>query len=129
MDLVLSGDQIAGLEQIMEEELLKRGARHAFLVDFSGNLITEGGELLMEDLLPLAALTAANFGATERMAGLIGEKDFTLLFHKGNKSHIHFSRVEENFILVTVFGNDVPLGMIRLGSGRAREQMSSLLRG
>ncbi len=128
MDLVLSRDSIARLEQILEKELLKSGVRHAFVVDASGNLITERGELAMEDLLPLAALSAANFGATERMAALIGEEDFTLLFHKGKTCNIHFCRMNENFILVTLFGNDVPIGLIRLGSGRAVEQMVPILK-
>ncbi len=125
--MVLSGDCIARLEQILEKELLKNGVKHAFVVDSSGNLITERGELGMEDLLPLAALAAANFGATERMANLIGEQDFTLLFHKGKTSNIHFCRMNQDFILVTLFSNNVPIGLIRLGSSRATEQMVPIL--
>lgn len=80
MNLVLSGESISKIEEILDKELLKNGVKHAFIVDASGNLITEQGELGMEDLLPLAALAAANFGATERMANIIGERDFTYCF-------------------------------------------------
>jgi len=127
MNLILSGEHISGLERIIEKELLERGANHVFIVDSSGNLITGSGRMPMEDILPLAALSAANFGATERMAKLIGEKDFTLLFHRGSKHNIHFSRINDDFILVSLFDNDVPLGLIRLGSSKATEQMLPLL--
>lgn len=127
MNLVLSGESISKIEEILDKELLKNGVKHAFIVDASGNLITEQGELGMEDLLPLAALAAANFGATERMANIIGERDFTLLFHKGRECNIHFCRMNLDFILVTVFNNDVPVGLIRLGSSRATEKMLPML--
>ena len=127
MNLVLSRESIGKLESIIQRDLLNHGADHVFVVDSSGNLISQGGRMAMEDILPLAALSAANFGATERMARMIGEKDFTLLFHKGTKLNIHFSRISTDFILVTLFSNQVPIGLIRLGSSRAGEQMLSIL--
>jgi len=128
MDLILSRDSAKQLERIISNELLDKGVTHAFIVDSSGNLILERGNLPLEDLLPLAALSAANFGASERMAQLIGESDFTLLFHKGTRQNIHFARVSAEFILVTLFGNEVPLGLVRLGSGKVTEQALPLLR-
>ncbi|HBD10282.1 MAG TPA: dynein regulation protein LC7, partial [Syntrophobacteraceae bacterium] len=65
--------------------------------------------------------------ATERIAKLIGEKDFTLLFHKGSRFNIHFGRINQDFILVTLFNNEVSLGLVRLGSIKAIEQMLPVL--
>jgi predicted regulator of Ras-like GTPase activity (Roadblock/LC7/MglB family) len=127
MDLILTQDSISKLEQILQNELLDHGVDHAFIVDSSGNLITEGGEFPPEDIMPLAALLSANFAATERIAKLIGEKDFTLLFHKGSRFNIHFGRINQDFILVTLFSNEVSLGLVRLGSIRAIEQMLPVL--
>ncbi|MBP8645458.1 MAG: roadblock/LC7 domain-containing protein [Syntrophobacteraceae bacterium] len=128
MDLILSRDSAKELERIIRSELLDKGVTHVFIVDSSGNLIMGKGSLPMEDLLPLAALSAANFGASERMAQLIGESDFTLLFHKGSKQNIHFARVNHEFILVTLFNNKVPLGLVRLGSSKVADQVLPLLR-
>jgi predicted regulator of Ras-like GTPase activity (Roadblock/LC7/MglB family) len=127
MDLILTQDSINKLEQTLQNELLDHGVDHAFIVDSSGNLITEGGEFPPEDIMPLAALLSANFAATERIAKLIGEKDFTLLFHKGSRFNIHFGRINQDFILVTLFSNEVSLGLVRLGSIRAIEQMLPVL--
>jgi len=127
MDLILTQEMITKLEEILSNELLEHGVDHAFVVDSSGNLITEGGIFPPEDIMPLAALLSANFAATERIAKLIGEKDFTLLFHKGSRFNIHFGRINQDFILVTLFNNEVSLGLVRLGSIKAIEQMLPVL--
>ena len=127
MDLILTQHMITKLEEILSNELLEHGVDHAFVVDSSGNLITEGGIFPPEDIMPLAALLSANFAATERIAKLIGEKDFTLLFHKGSRFNIHFGRINKDFILVTLFNNEVSLGLVRLGSIKAIEQMLPVL--
>jgi len=127
MNLILSGEDIGKLNDILETELLNNGMEHVFIVDSSGNVIAGGGNLSMEFILPLAALSAANFGATERIANLIGERDFTLLFHKGSKHNIHFSRIDRGFILVILFDSTVSLGLVRMGSNRVAEQVLPIL--
>lgn len=127
MDLILPRESIDRLEQIIEEELLSSGADHVFMAHSSGNLIVEAGRLPMEQIQTLAALAAANFCATRRMAQLLGQAEFTLLFHKGTTQNIHFFRMNSDFILVTLFKNDVSLGMIRLGSNKATKQILSIL--
>jgi predicted regulator of Ras-like GTPase activity (Roadblock/LC7/MglB family) len=128
MDLILTREHAAQLEEILREELLDRGADHAFVADSSGNLIIEAGKLSLTDILPLAALAAANFGATENIANLVGAGDFSLVFHKGEKHNIHSGRIDKDFILVVLFGSEVSLGLVRLGSTRVAERVLPILR-
>ncbi len=125
-NLVLTVQRKNRLNEILSDEFLSHGVEHAFIVDFSGNLIAGEGNLPIEDIMPLAALSAANFGATERIAKMIGEEDFTLLFHKGSDRNMHLSRINEDFLLVVIFGNLVALGQIRLGSIKAIEQITEV---
>jgi predicted regulator of Ras-like GTPase activity (Roadblock/LC7/MglB family) len=127
MDLILSDERVRKLEQILDQELLGNGVDHVFVIDSSGNLITQGGKLEVEEILALASLSAANFRASEKIAELIGEKEFTLMFHKGRKYNIHFSRINDGFILVNLFSGGVSLGLIRLGSSRAAKEMAPIL--
>jgi predicted regulator of Ras-like GTPase activity (Roadblock/LC7/MglB family) len=48
------------------------------------------------------------------MATIVGETDFPMLFHKGKKENIHFSLVGDHFLLITIFGNKMSLGLLRL---------------
>ncbi len=127
MNLILTANQINQLAEIVERELLDAGADHVIIVDMAGNLILERGSWPMEDIMSLAVLSAANFAATAQIAKLIGEDDFTLLFHKGDKENIHFSRLGKDYIIITLFDDGVSLGLIRLKSGKVVEEVLSIL--
>jgi len=76
---------------------------------------------------PLAALAAGNFGAVSTMAQMIGEKDFSLLFHKGEHECIHFSKVESDFLLVTIFDQKISLGFLRLKVAESITKIEKIL--
>jgi predicted regulator of Ras-like GTPase activity (Roadblock/LC7/MglB family) len=123
MNLVLTRNEMAKLGEVLEKEILSAGADHVMIVDMAGNLILDRGFREVQDIFSLAALSAANFAATAEIARLIGEEDFTLLFHKGGKRNIHFSRLGNEYIIITLFGEEVSLGLIRLKVTRALEKL------
>ena len=129
MNLVLTKDDIATLEEIISDQLLDSGAEHVILADLSGNLIMERGSLKMNDVFSLAAVSAANFAATAEIARLIGEQDFALLYHKGGKRNVHFSRLAKDYLIITLFSDNVSLGLIRLKLGSAVSKMRSIFGG
>ena len=79
------------------------------------------------DIPALAALSAANFGAVNAMAQIVGEQEFSILFNKGEKENIHYSRVLEEFLLVCVFDNEVSLGLLRLKVAKAIGKIVEIL--
>ena len=114
-DLVLTAPILEQTREHIEHELVAAGIHTVLLIDEAGNVVASSGrDVDKVDTTALAALAAANFGATSQIAKLIGEDDFSILFHKGKKDSIHFSRIGEKFILVTVFGDDISLGLVRL---------------
>ncbi|MHC1742232.1 MAG: roadblock/LC7 domain-containing protein [Syntrophobacteraceae bacterium] len=129
MNLILTQNQTNRLEDIVKRELISAGANHVIIVDISGNLIFERGSLQVADILSLAVLLAANFAATAEIARQIGETDFSLLFHKGDKTNIHFSKLGADHIIITLFEDSVSLGLIRLRSTSAIQQLAAILDG
>jgi predicted regulator of Ras-like GTPase activity (Roadblock/LC7/MglB family) len=129
MTLVLTKSDIEQLEEIVDRELLTTGAEHVIIVDVSGNLILERGTLQVGDILSLAVLLSANFAATAEIARQIGETDFSLLFHKGDRTNIHFNRLGGEHIIITLFDDNVSLGLIRLKSTVATEMLAVVLDG
>ncbi|MCE5334935.1 MAG: roadblock/LC7 domain-containing protein [Desulfobacteraceae bacterium] len=123
MSLIFTKHENGRLEEIISEKLLDSGAEHVIVVDLSGNLIMQCGSLEMDDIFSLAALSAANFAATAEIAKLIGEEDFALLFHKGDKRNVHFSRLGKDYLVITLFNDNVSLGLIRLKLGSAIREM------
>lgn len=120
--------QLSKIEEVLTEDLLDVGVHSVTLIDMAGNIIStmDNGEN-KHDIYSLAALAAGNFGAVSAMAGLIGEEEFSLLFHKGKKENIHFSKVTDEFLLITIFGKEVSLGFLRLKVAEATEKLMSVL--
>jgi len=114
-DLVLTASVLEETKIQIENVLIKAGVDAVLLIDEAGNVVTACGHKACDlDTTSLAALAAANFSATSQIAKLIGENDFALLFHKGEKDSIYFTRIGTDLILVTIFGDNVSLGLIRL---------------
>ncbi len=59
-------------------------------------------------------MLAGSFASTKEIARLVGEPEFSVLFHQGKKDHIHMSIVGERSILVVIFDDRTTIGMVRL---------------
>jgi len=115
LEYSLGQEELDAIEEVLQEDLLGLGVNCVFLIDMAGNVIANLDNGQMEhDIYSLAALAAGNFGAVSEMAKIIGEDEFSLLFHKGEKESIHFSKVMADFLLVTIFGKETSLGFLRL---------------
>lgn len=128
MTFTLSQERLDAIEKILREEIFNLRVRCVLLIDMAGNVISNINDGNMEhDVHSLAALAAGNFGAVSTMAKMIGEDEFSLLFHKGKKENIHFSKVLDDFLLITIFGKELSLGFLRLKVGEAVEKVEKIL--
>ena len=129
MDFTLELDkkQLDKIEQILEEELIELGVQSVILIDLAGNVIVnlDNGKT-NHDVYSLAALAAGNFGAVSAMANIIGEQEFSLLFHKGETDSIHFSKVTQDLLLITIFSKEVSLGFLRLKVNEANRKIQAM---
>ena len=124
----LDKKQFERIEEILSEELIELGIRCVLLIDLAGNIIVNLDDGNLEhDIYSLAALAAGNFGAVSAMAKIVGEEDFSLLFHKGESESLHFSKIDDELLLVTIFGKDVSLGFLRLKVTEATRKIKNIL--
>ena len=62
----------------------------------------------------VSALVAGSFAATREMARLLGEEEFSILFHQGRRDNIQLTLIGDRTILATIFDNRTTIGMVRL---------------
>lgn len=98
---------LEGLEQ-------ESNAKLVFLLDKAGRQIASSGEMDHVDPTSLASLAAGNVAATEGVAQLVGEEEFTTLFHEGKHDNLHISVISNKIILLVVFDERSSLGLVRL---------------
>lgn len=101
-------------------------AKSVFLVDKNGQLIASSGATDHIDTTSLASLTAGNIAATGGLARLLGEKEFSILFHEGERDNLHISIVGQRVILVVLFDARSSLGLVRLRVKKASEELARI---
>jgi predicted regulator of Ras-like GTPase activity (Roadblock/LC7/MglB family) len=125
-DLLLYDEEFEKIRQALQRLLEDASAKLVFLVDKNGQQIAAVGDLSSLDTTSLASLTAGNVAATDGLARLIGEKEFTILFHEGEKDNIHISIVARRVILVVIFDDRASLGLVRLRVRRATAELEAV---
>ena len=122
-DLVMYEDEFQKIDEELKRLFQQANAKVVFLVDKNGQLIASAGETQEIDTTSLASLTAGNIAATGGIARLLGEKEFTILFHEGEKDNIHISLIGQRVILVVIFDKRSSLGLVRLRVKKASEAL------
>ena len=125
-DLVLYDDEFRKIKDSLSRLASDANANVVFLVDKNGQQIAAVGDLQSLDTTSLASLTAGNVAATDGLARLIGEKEFSILFHEGEKDNIHISIVAQRVILVVIFDERSSLGLVRLRVRRATAEVEKI---
>ena len=122
--LVMYDEEYQRILLLLERLLRESNSKVIFLVDKNGQLIAATGETANLDTTSLASLTAGNIAATGGLAKLIGEKEFSILFHEGEKDNIHISIIGGRVILVVIFDQRSSLGLVRLRVKKASNELA-----
>jgi predicted regulator of Ras-like GTPase activity (Roadblock/LC7/MglB family) len=115
------------IKRLLDSLRMDASAKIVFLVDKNGQQIADAGEVDLVDTTSLASLTAGNVAATDGLAKLIGEKEFSILFHEGRKDNIHISIVAQRLILVVIFDERSSLGLVRLRVRKASADLERVI--
>ena len=126
VELVLYQEEFQRLDQALKKLRSEANARAIFLIDKTGQQIAAAGELEQFDTTSLASLTAGNVAATDGLAKLIGEREFSVLFHEGKRDHIHISIVAKRAILLVIFDDRSSLGLVRLRVKRSTQDLDHI---
>ena len=122
-DLVMYEEEYLQIKDILHRLQVDSNSKIVFLVDKNGQQIAVMGDMRGVDATSLASLTAGNVAATDGLAKLIGEKEFSILFHEGERDNIHISLVAQRVILVVIFDEKSSLGLVRLRVKKASQEL------
>lgn len=124
---VIYEDDQFQMDQLLRELLKESNAKTAILVDQSGYLFAQQGFSQDIDVESLAVLAAGSFSSTRALAQLVGEEEFSVLFHQGRRDNIHLSLIGEDNILVVIFESTTTIGMVRLCAREAGKKILPII--
>ena len=119
-------DDFTSITESLKRFLAETNSQAAMLVDRSGQLVTTVGEAAGLDTTAFATLTAADYSANDQLAKLVGENDFSSLFHHGEKS-IYVADVARRLLLVIIFDSRTTVGLVRLRIKAEIEELTLLV--
>ncbi len=110
------------------KELLKNSnSQSVLLIDKTGQMISSVRIEPEFDLMSFSSLCAADFEANRQLAKLIGEDDFSTLYHQGSDESMYLAKVASSVILVVLFNKRTTLGLVRLRVKKAVEGLNTVL--
>ncbi|MBF0171165.1 MAG: roadblock/LC7 domain-containing protein [Nitrospinae bacterium] len=112
--LVYYQEDVEQIEKLLQEFLKLSNAKAIFLIDKEGHLVSQEGATETMHTETLSALVAGSFAATKEMARMLGESEFSVMFHQGKRDHIHISLVSDRAISAIVFDEQTTVGMVNL---------------
>jgi predicted regulator of Ras-like GTPase activity (Roadblock/LC7/MglB family) len=125
---ILTFEAAGNLVRVLENFLEQSEASFSLIIDRGGAVLSEHGQIPPSiDPTILAALAAGSFAATRELALRVGETEFSALHQQGKQSQILMSAINDDAVLVTVFGPKTTLGLVRFYSASAVNQIAAVL--
>src|SRR5215510_5935046 len=127
-DLVIHERDAMRINDVLAAFMRESAATETLLIDRSGQLLCRGGgQSSSFDIVSICALAAGAFSSTGAIAELLGESEFSMLFHQGVRESIHVSKVDGETILLAIFDDRTTVGMVRLFAKEACRAIEAIL--
>ena len=127
--LVMYDEDFRKVLAVIQKLVRDANAKGIFVVDRNGQLIGEAGEMRGIDTTSLASLTAGCIAATGGLAKIVGEEEFPIHFHQGQRDNLHITLVAKRIILVVIFDERSSLGLVRLRVKKAGAELAKIFEG
>ncbi len=124
--LVFYQEDIEAIGKILRQLIELSGAKCAMLIDKEGHMVVREGATRSFDVDSLSALVAGSFAATREMARMVGEDEFSVMFHQGQRDNLQLTLIDEQTILTVIFDDQTQLGMIRLYTQEAARELAAV---
>ena len=126
--LVFYTQDVERLDGELDAFLELSNAKCALLVDKEGHLVTRRGEPITSGSVDaITALIAGSFAATREMARLLGEQEFTVLFHQGQRDSIQLQLIGNRTLLAVLFDERTNLGLVRFYGQETARNLEQIL--
>jgi len=127
-NLVISDRELASISALLTKLMNDTNATSAMLIDKSGQVVAvQGMGVRRSNATTLGALLAGVFSSSREVARLLDEKDFRNIFQQGVQENIYTSMVEDQWLLVIIFDKLTHIGLVKVISKKASEELGRIL--
>lgn len=121
------GDREA-LRRILAELIGESGADSCVVCDQAGHVVVDKN-LEQHDPSLISALGAGVFAATGELARILGEDEFSMVFHQGETRSIVIGSAGEDILLIVLFPGSTGMDGVKQHAGVAAEAIGRIIVG
>jgi len=122
----ITSDDLQRIDRLLSSFLADTGARCVVLIERSGQLLATAGDTGGFDGVAFASLAAADFAASDQLAVLLGEEEFSFLYHQGDQQSMFLADLCGTALLATLFDGRTTLGLVRLRTRAVTGEFAAL---
>jgi predicted regulator of Ras-like GTPase activity (Roadblock/LC7/MglB family) len=127
-DMILFPEDIDRLNTVLAPLVIKSKLLLAVLINRDGRVLTHQGNLAQVDIVSLAALVAGNTASTLAIANLVGEAEFSAMYHQGKDKNIYIDSLDDNTFLSVVFDDQTNIDRVKVFVRQFERQLKEALR-
>jgi predicted regulator of Ras-like GTPase activity (Roadblock/LC7/MglB family) len=106
-------EDVATLDGALQQLLAKSEACTALITDKAGFCLVEQGDLKTFDVTSIAALASGSFEATQAIARIIQEPNFSCVYQQGERYSMLVNNIDEQTVLIVIFTTGVSVGVVK----------------
>jgi predicted regulator of Ras-like GTPase activity (Roadblock/LC7/MglB family) len=126
-DMILFPEDIERLNTVLTPLVTKSKLLLAVLINRDGRVLTHQGNLGQVDIVSLAALVAGNTASTLAIANLVGEAEFSAMYHQGKDKNIYIDSIDDNTFLSVVFDDQTNIDRVKVFIRQFERQLKEAL--
>jgi predicted regulator of Ras-like GTPase activity (Roadblock/LC7/MglB family) len=106
-------EDINALDSALSELLSKTDATTAVVTDKAGFCLVQQGDVDRFDVTSLGALASGSFEATQMIARIIDEPNFSCVYQQGERWSLLVNNIDEQTVLIVIFPSAVSVGLVK----------------
>jgi predicted regulator of Ras-like GTPase activity (Roadblock/LC7/MglB family) len=121
-------EDLTTFDRVLQDLIKKSEAMLVMIVEKAGYLIHQYGSSESLDTVTLATLGSNAFNATQFMAQLVNEPNFTSMYQQGETYSTLILNIDEHCLLVLIFGTQQTVGSMKYYAAPAVKQIAAQIK-
>lgn len=126
MAATLTADDERKIRRILTDLLKQSEADECMVCDAGGHVLAQQSSGRASDPFSVSALGAGVFGASRQLALILGEDEFSAVFHQGDRKSLFIRAAGEDVLLLSIFSDPDAVGLVKLYSEPAANSLRTL---
>lgn len=124
----ITEEDVQTMDAALDSLIAKCGATTVLVTDVGGAMLTKKGSLENFDTTSIAALASNSFNATQMIASMINEPNFSSVYQQGDHYSLLVVNVSDYCLLIIIFSASISVGMVKFYAAETVDRVAAQMK-